>query len=152
MQKTVFFLLLLTAISLGKGIPAFPAEELFDTKAAAAHIEKGIESLKKSGYDAAITEFEAASEIQPDADVFYYLGYAYYMKGKDGDGESRKKAIENFEKAYEINPNFTPSKFKPEEAGVLKPGTESLPAETVETSETRTGPAPEPAQEQLPAQ
>jgi outer membrane protein assembly factor BamB len=86
------------------------AEELFDTKAATQHTEKGIAHLKAKNYDAAAKEFEESSAISPDAEAFYYLGYAYYMKGKiSNDGESRKKSMENFDKAYELNPNFTPS-------------------------------------------
>jgi tetratricopeptide (TPR) repeat protein len=92
------------------------AEELFDTKTATLHIEKGITHLKAKNYDAAIKEFEESSVINPDAEAFYYLGYAYYMKGKiSNDSGSRKKAVENFDKAYELNPNFTPTRFKPEE-------------------------------------
>ena len=89
------------------------ADELFDTKAAAQHNEKGIALLKAKNYDGAIGEFEQAAEISPDADAYYYLGYAYYLKGRTGDGENRKRSIENFEKAYEIDPNFTPSRYTP---------------------------------------
>ncbi len=95
-------------------LTARAAEELFDTKTASDHIEKGVEKLKAGNYDAAIGEFEEASSISPDAEAYYYLGYAYYMKGKKtGDGESRKKSLEYFNEAYEINPNFTPSRYKP---------------------------------------
>lgn len=97
------------------------AEELFDTKAATQHIEKGITLLQAKNYDAAIKEFEESSAIYPDAEAFYYLGYAYYMKGKITDnGESRKKSMENFDRAYGLNPNFTPTRFKPEEADAVK--------------------------------
>ncbi len=98
------------------------AEDLFDTKAATQHTEKGIIHLKAKNYDAAAKEFEESSAISPDAEAFYYLGYAYYMKGKiSNDGESRKKSMENFDKAYELNPNFTPTRFKPEETEAVKP-------------------------------
>ena len=98
------------------------AEELFDTKAATQHTEKGIAHLKAKNYDAAAKEFEESSAIYPDAEAFYYLGYAYYMKGKiSNDGESRKKSMENFDKAYELNPNFTPTRFKPEETEAARP-------------------------------
>ena len=97
-------------------VSAFAEEELFDTKAAEQHIEKGIAHLKAKNYDAAITEFEESSAIVPEAESYYYLGYAYYMKGRTkGDGDSRKRSMENFEKAYEIDPNFTPTRFKPAE-------------------------------------
>jgi tetratricopeptide (TPR) repeat protein len=90
-------------------------EELFDTKAATQHIEQGISYLKAKNFDAAITEFENAADINPDAEAYYYLGYTYYLKGRTGDEESRKKSRENFERAYEIDPNFSPSRFKPTE-------------------------------------
>jgi tetratricopeptide (TPR) repeat protein len=91
-------------------------EELFDTKTAATYFEKGIAHLKAKNYDAAVTELEESVTINPDAEAFYYLGYAYYMKGRTGDGESRKKSLECFDKAYELNPNFTPSRYKPTDA------------------------------------
>lgn len=153
MQKRISVILCALLALIISPSATYAAEELFDTKAAEVHIEKGIKGLKAGRYDSAVQEFEAASEIQPDADVFYYLGYAYYMKGKDGDEESRKKAMENFEKAYEINPNYTPSGFKPEEAGASKPGTEARPAETVRTTETETNlPNPDNTAEPPPEQ
>lgn len=111
MQKTALCMLFLTAFSLGNIVPAYSADELFDTKAASAHTEKGIEHLKKKDLDAAIREFEESVSINPDAEAYYFLGYAYYLKGKTGDGESRKRSKENFEKAYELNPGFTPSRL-----------------------------------------
>ncbi|OGW39305.1 MAG: hypothetical protein A2010_02190 [Nitrospirae bacterium GWD2_57_9] len=89
-------------------------EELFDTKAAEAFIEKGIGHLKAKNLDAAVNALEEAVSIAPDAEAYYYLGYAYYLKGRTGDSESRVKSIESFEKAYELDPNFTPQKYKAE--------------------------------------
>ncbi|MGE5172805.1 MAG: hypothetical protein ACM3MD_03140 [Betaproteobacteria bacterium] len=97
-------------------------EELFDTKAAAEHIEKGIAQLKAKSFDAAIVEFEESASISPEAEPYYYLGYAYYLKGRSGeDGESRKLSRENFEKAYEIDPNYSPTRYKPAEPVPAKP-------------------------------
>ena len=92
-------------------------EELFDTKAAAASLEKGLSLLKAKKYDAAISVFEDAAATSPDleAEAYYYAGYAYYLKGKSGDEESRQKAIEYFDTVYEIDPNFSPTRFKPAE-------------------------------------
>ncbi len=133
------------------------AEELFDTKAATQHTEKGIAHLKAKNYDAAAKEFEESSAISPDAEAFYYLGYAYYMKGKiSNDSESRKKAMENFDKAYELNPNFTPTRFRPEETAAVKPKPKEekkAEAETQPQPETPKAPAnqtQEPASEQSP--
>jgi tetratricopeptide (TPR) repeat protein len=96
--------------------PAFPAEELFDTASAAVHVKQGISLLHAKKYDAAIKEFEEAASINPDAEAYYYLGYTFYLKGRSGDESSREKSRENFAKAYEIDPNFSPTRFKPAEA------------------------------------
>jgi len=114
-------------------------EELFDTKTATVHLEKGLEYLKAKKFDSAISEFEESALIYPDAEAFYYLGYAYYMKGKNQDGEYREKAMENFEKAYEINPGFTPTKFKPVEPvpAVTEPKQETAKEQPQQPSETQ---------------
>lgn len=84
------------------------ADELFDTEAATVLVDKGVADLKAGRYDAAIEAFEESVGINPEAPAFYYLGYAYYMKGKKSNGENRVKAMDNFDKAYELDPNFTP--------------------------------------------
>jgi tetratricopeptide (TPR) repeat protein len=96
-------------------------EELFDTKAAAASLEKGISYLKAKNLDAAVDALEESVSIAPEAEAYYYLGYAYYMKGRKGDNESRKKSIESFEKAYELDPTFTPSRYKPADNPAPRP-------------------------------
>lgn len=109
-------ILIAAAMVLTAGARYAKAEEdLFDTKAATQRLDKGIAELKEKKYDAAIADMEESVSINPDAEAYYYLGYAYYMKGKKGDAESRKKAIECFDKAYELNPGFTPSRLKPAE-------------------------------------
>ncbi len=147
-MKKILILLAIGAV-LVAGIPAFGLaadEELFDTKAAAAHLEKGVTYLKDKKYDAAIKELDEAASINPDAEAYYYLGYAYYMKGKKGDAESRKKSIECFDKAYELNPRFTPSRFKPAEAEKMLPETKSEESVSPESQQTTTSTAqPEPA-------
>ncbi len=108
-------LVLIMCIALGLApLTARAAEDLFDSKTATEHIEKGIMKLKAGNYDAAIEEFEEAASIAPDAEAYYYLGYAYYMKGRKAtqDGESRKKSLDYFKNAYEIDPNFTPTRYK----------------------------------------
>src|SRR3990172_5422312 len=118
--------------------PAFAGDELFDTATASKHMEQGISCLKAKDFDAAITEFDESAAIAPEAEVYYYLGYAYYMKSRTGDGESRRLSRENFEKAYEIDPNFSPTRFKPSE-----------PAPRHATKSVATAPvAPEPATQQ----
>jgi tetratricopeptide (TPR) repeat protein len=126
MVMVVIGMIVLTAFH-----PAGAEEDLFDTAAAAAHIEKGIAALKNKDYDSAIIELEAAVSIDPEAESYYYLGYAYYMKGRTKDGDSRKKSLEAFERVYELDPGFTPS----------GPSlTETRPTGSSEPAETETAP------------
>lgn len=90
-------------------------EELFDSKTAAEHLEKGLSYLKARNYRAAVTELEESIAYEPGAEAYYYLGYAYYLIGRSGDAESRKMSIECFDKAYELNPGFRPTRYKTEE-------------------------------------
>ncbi len=134
---------LFAALIAGVPILAPAAEPLFDTEALAQHIDKGIEHLQAKKYDAAITEFTDATYIAPNAEAFYYLGYAYYMKGKNRkDAESRKLSMENFTRAYEIDPNFTPTRFRPEEE--VGPA----PKGAVKQPKAAAQPAPEPEEPQ----
>ena len=132
---------LMVVLSIVLGIVStsgYAAEELFDTKTAEKHIEQGIAYLKAKNFDAAISAFEEASVILPDAESYYYLGYAYYLKGRSGDADSRKKSLDNFEKAYEIDPNFTPTRYKPPEAGIMgtRQAPVSQPSETAQQAQT----------------
>ncbi|MDA8423337.1 MAG: hypothetical protein M0Z89_08405 [Nitrospiraceae bacterium] len=149
-NKSLLVVLFLIALLGAAVFPAQAEEELFDTKAAAQRIEKGIADIQAKNFDAAITEFEAAAEINPDAEAYYYLGYAYYLKGRTGDKESRIKSRENFKNAYEIDPNFTPTRLKPTEPAPVPQSEQSEPAATAESRLTpTTAPAPD---DQQPAQ
>jgi tetratricopeptide (TPR) repeat protein len=136
----------------------FPAaaaaeEELFDTKAAAAHMEKGVHLLKAKKIDAAIQEFEEAVAAAPEAEAYYLLGYAYYVKSKTGDEDALQKSIENFDMTYQINPNFSPSKFKPAEPITVpggKPSAESAPAAAAPASTPSAAAPAAPGQPQSP--
>ena len=121
--RSLFFVLI-ALLSLAAA-PAYSADELFDTATASKHMEQGISCLKEKNFDAAIREFDALAAIAPDADAFYYLGYAYYMKSRKGDGEGRIKSLENFDKAFEIDPNFSPSRYKPPETTAQMTGAPS---------------------------
>ena len=148
-MRRAMVILLASAVVLAGVQLAYAGEELFDTKAAAAHTEKGIAHLKEKKYDAAINELEESVTINPDAEGYYYLGYAYYMKGRKGDAENRKKSVESFDKAYELNPGFTPSRFKPAEEVETKE--EPQPTETGQSPAPTTPTQPaEPAPEQQP--
>jgi tetratricopeptide (TPR) repeat protein len=108
-RSVVFVAIMMLCILPGIG---HAADELFDTAGAAALTNQGIQALMVGHYNAAIEALEESVSIDPQAPAFYYLGYAYYMKSKKGDGESRAKAMENFDKAYEMDPSFTPVKIK----------------------------------------
>jgi tetratricopeptide (TPR) repeat protein len=116
MSKKGIAALIIMALVITAAAPVFSAEELFDTAGATKRIEQGITLLKAKKYDAAMKEFEESAAINPDAEAYYYLGYAYYLKGRAGDAESRTKSREYFDKAYEIDPNFSPFRFKPADA------------------------------------
>ncbi len=136
---------LMAALSMA-ALSAYAEEELFDTKTAEKHIEQGIAYLKANNYDAAINEFEESTAVLPDAESFYYLGYAYYMKGRKQDGESRKKSMENFEKAYELDPNFTPTRFKPAEPAPAGVPAKKDTAVSPEPVAPQSSPTPTPSQ------
>jgi tetratricopeptide (TPR) repeat protein len=132
----------LTAMLCMAAVPAFASDEIFDTATASKHLEQGISHLKAKDFDAAIVEFEESASIAPEAEAFYYLGYAYYMKSRKTDGEDRQKSLENFNEAYEIDPNFSPTRFKPSEPPPPQAVAPPAAAEPI---------APEPAEEQAPA-
>jgi tetratricopeptide (TPR) repeat protein len=137
--------IVLTAMLTMAAAPAFPADdELFDTATASKHMEQGISCLKEKSFDAAIREFDESARIAPEAEAYYYLGYAYYMKSRKNAGEGRIKSLENFEKAYEIDPNFSPARLKtPEPAAqpTSKPSTTEVTA--LPQSNAPRPPAPE---------
>jgi tetratricopeptide (TPR) repeat protein len=127
---------------------AYPADELFDKATASKLMEQGISFLKANNFDAAIKEFDELTSVAPEAEAYYYLGYAYYMKSRKADGDSRRLSMENFEKAYEIDPNFSPTRYKPSEPALL-PATK--PAETTVPVERQPG-VQQPATQGQPVQ
>jgi tetratricopeptide (TPR) repeat protein len=110
-------LMVMVMIAFAPASRATEEEPLFDTKAATAGLEKGLGLVKAKKYEEAVAAFEEAAATSPDveAEAYYYAGYAYYLKGRSGDEDSRQKSVEYFDRAYEINPNFSPNKFKPAE-------------------------------------
>ena len=120
---------MILAVLLGllvlSAVPVMAAdEELFDTKTATELREKGRQLLNTKQIDAAIETLQQAVDAAPDAEAYYLLGYAYYIKGKSGDAESREKAKENFEEAYALDPRISPNKFKQVEE-IPAPGSEA---------------------------
>lgn len=151
MRKSLIMMLLITAIITEMQIVSYAADELFDAKTAAQHMAKGIAHLKAKQYDAAIDELSESASVYPEAEAFYYLGYAYYMKGRQGDGESRKNAMENFEQAYELDPNFTPTRYKPAEPLPSKPEQKNIETRQIPTSDASSQKTPEAPQPDQPA-
>jgi tetratricopeptide (TPR) repeat protein len=117
MRGIIASVLVLMLLSIAAPAVYAAEEELFDTKGAAASIEKGLSLVKQKKYDAAVEVFEEAASMSPDieAEALYYAGYACYLKGRSGDEDARQRSVEFFERAYEINPNFSPNRFKPTE-------------------------------------
>lgn len=127
MKKASILLVALISFIMTNAALGHAEEELFDNKAATQHLNQGIAYLDAKNFDAAIREFKASAEINPDAEAYYYLGYAYYLKGRKGNVDNRNKSRENFERAYAIDPNFSPSRFKP---------TEHVPAQVKQSDKT----------------
>jgi tetratricopeptide (TPR) repeat protein len=129
-------------------------DELFDAKAATRHIEQGLAHLKAKNFDAAVHEFEESAAIYPDAEAYYFLGYTYYLKSRNGDGDSRRLSLEYFEKAYEIDPNFAPTRYKPAQPAPETPRQPAEPGGTTEPAPQEPEPPqsqPEPQQPHPPA-
>jgi tetratricopeptide (TPR) repeat protein len=147
--KKAFFITILLTLFLVPALAPAEEEELFDTKTAVASMEKGSKLLAAKKYDEAIEALEEAVAAAPNAEAHYLLGYAYYMKGRKEDNEdARQKAIENFDQAYQIDPNFTPSKFEPETItapGAAQSSDEMTPAAAAPASKLEPGAAAPPA-------
>ncbi len=117
MRGIIASALVLTLLSIAAPAVNAAEEELFDAKGAAASIEKGLALVRQKNYDAAVEMFEEAAAMSPEieAEALYYAGYASYLKGRAGDEDARQRSVEFFDRVYEINPNFSPNKFKPTE-------------------------------------
>lgn len=111
MRSLVIVLSAFVIVTAGLRIAA-PEEELFDIKTAVVHRDRGISLLKAKNYKAAVAELEESVSIAPNAEAYYYLGYAYYYEGRAGNSESRKKSIECFDRAYELDSSYTPSRYR----------------------------------------
>jgi tetratricopeptide (TPR) repeat protein len=140
-KKRILAVVLTAALSI---IPlaGHAEEELFDTKEAARHLDQGIAYLKAKNLDAAISEFEETAAINPEAEAYYYLGYAYYLKGRRGDADSRVQSRENFDQAYDIDPNFSPMRYK---TGEPMPAVAPKEQEQIAPSTASPAPTPEPS-------
>ena len=160
MRRIIASVLVLMLLSIAAPAVYAAEEELFDTKGAAASVEKGLSLVRQKKYDAAVEAFEEAAALSPDieAEALYYAGYASYLKGRSGDEDARQRSAEFFDRAYEINPNFSPNKFKPTEpmpgpaaqiGGDVTPAA-AAPAGTLAIPSVQTAPAT--TQPEQPAQ
>ena len=150
MKRVIFLIMAVAVIIFQNGLSAAAQEDLFDTKAAGALYEQGMNNLRGSKLEEAIAAFEESLSIAPDARTYYFLGYAYYLKGKTGDIDSRKKSLESFEQAYELDPNFTPAKYEhTENMDPIKPEQQSPEPEQnpIPESNVPDHPAPAPSQQ-----
>ena len=130
--KHVVTIGLLVALCLAP-LSGSAAELLFDSRAE-AHLEQGMTFLNTGKIDGAVSELEESLKIAPSAEAYYYLGYAYYLKAKkSGDSESRRLSRENFDKAYAIDPSFTPQPREGAAQETAQPATEPSPT-TAESS------------------
>ena len=140
-EKIALILMVTLLLAVAPMVNAANEEPLFDTKAAAAGLEKGLSLIKQKKYDAAVEAFENAAATSPDieAEALYYAGYACYLKSRSGNEDARQRSVEFFDRAYEINPNFSPNKFKPtapmpgpdsQQGGAVTPAT-AAPASTL---------------------
>ena len=150
MRRTISLILMVSLVAAVIPVLASAEEELFDSKAAAAAIEKGIKLIKAKQYDNAVEAFEDAAATSPDieAEALYYAGYACYLKGKSGDEDARQRSVEYFDRAYEINPNFSPNKFKPTEpmpGAAAAPSGDATPAAAAPAGAVVLPPVPPPA-------
>jgi tetratricopeptide (TPR) repeat protein len=129
-----FVISALVILMIGMPATASGEENLFDTETAAVHRDKGIALLTAKNYQGAIAELEESVSIAPNAEAYYYLGYAYYYRGRAGDVESRKKSIECFDRAYELDSSYTPNRDKNLEISPSGQNEPSHPSSAAEVS------------------
>ena len=114
MRKLLVFVIAAAVSALyGVSVRGRPGGSLRHQGSCRTHLKKDLSSFAPRHVEAAIEALEESVAIAPEAEAYYYLGYAYYLKGRSGDSESRKLSMESFEKAYELDPAFTPNKYKP---------------------------------------
>jgi tetratricopeptide (TPR) repeat protein len=81
------------------------------TGAAQANIDAGLAAFKKRRFSRAEAEFLKAVEAEPSsAAANFYLGYTYYKIAEPSrrNTPNKQKALELFDKAFELDPSFTP--------------------------------------------
>jgi tetratricopeptide (TPR) repeat protein len=74
-------------------------------------IDAGLAAFKKRRFAKAEAEFKKAVEADPSsAAANFYLGYTYYKIAEPlrRNSPGKQKALEYFDKAYQLDPSFTP--------------------------------------------
>ncbi len=74
-------------------------------------IDAGLAAFKKRRFSKAEAEFQKAVAADPSsAAANFYLGYTYYKiaEPRRRDSAGKQKALEYFDKAFELDPSFTP--------------------------------------------
>lgn len=90
---------------------AAPAQDQTGS-AAPSHIASGIALYKKRRFRAAAAEFREAVDADPaSAAAEYYLGYALYKIAEPTRRltPEKREAREHFARAFELDPQFSPS-------------------------------------------
>ena len=76
-----------------------------------ASIDAGLAAFKKRRFSKAEIEFRKALEADPSsAAANFYLGYTYYKiaEPQRRNSPGKQKALELFDKAFQLDPAFTP--------------------------------------------
>ncbi|MEJ2183893.1 MAG: DUF5684 domain-containing protein [Nitrospirota bacterium] len=73
--------------------------------------EKAIDAYNQGRYEEAIGHLEAYATDWPEAYAYYFMGYAYYKLGKF------QKANENFDQAFLIDPEYSPTPWLEKKLG-----------------------------------
>ncbi len=69
-------------------------------------VQKGIAYYSRGHFRAAVKYLEPYVKDNPDPKIYYLIGYSYYKM------REMKKAMEYFNDAYLIDPDYAPSKRK----------------------------------------
>jgi tetratricopeptide (TPR) repeat protein len=75
------------------------------------NIDAGLAAFKKRRFAKAEEEFKKAVEADPSsAAANFYLGYTYYKIAEPlrRNSPGKQKALEYFDKAFELDPSFVP--------------------------------------------
>ncbi len=81
------------------------------TGAGQASLDAGLAAFKKRRFAKAEAEFRKAVDADPQsAAANFYLGYTYYKIAEPHrrDSAGKQKALEYFDKAFQLDPKFAP--------------------------------------------